>query len=113
MAREKRTACYPEKFKRDAIRLTAETGQTTKAVADRLGVHPNQITRWKRELGAADGRRPAAVRKTAEQLRIQWLEAEIARVREERDILKKAGTFFGGRRRISTTSSKSSGACTV
>ena len=90
MAREKRTACYPEKFKRDAIRLTAETGQTTKAVADRLGVHPNQITRWKRELGAADGRRPVA---PGVGPRVEREENEL---RRKRAGMMLYGAIFGG-----------------
>ena len=98
MAKRKRTARYPLRFKQEAVRLTAQPGQTTKGVAERFGIHPNQLTRWKREV-----RRTRSVRhgagKTPEQMQIQWLERELARVREERDILKKAIGFLSPRRK--------------
>lgn len=113
MQRAKRTGCYSLEFKRDAVRLASVAGQTTKGVAEALGLHPNQITRWKRELGPGKrGRLPAGL-KTPEQVRIRWLEAELARMRDERDILKKARAFFGARRRTPSASSKSNGAPTA
>ena len=103
MAKKKRTACYPLEFKQKAIRLAAQPDRTTKEVAEKLGIHPNQLTRWKRELrGMKLGR--GGREKTPEQTQIQWLERELARVREERDILKKAIGFFSPRRKKSSGS---------
>jgi transposase len=106
MARRKRTARYDVEFKREAVRLAAQAGRTTKEVAEQLGIHPNQLTKWKRDLrgtgplGRSRGRTP-------EQLQIQWLEGELARVREERDILKKAIGIFSKDPAKSSDSSKS------
>ena len=103
MAKKKRTACYPIAFKREAVRMAAQPERTTKEVAEELGIHPNQLTRWKRErrgkgpLGRGQG-------KTPEQMQIRWLERELARVREERDILKKAIGFLSPRRKRSSGS---------
>jgi transposase len=108
MQKVKCTACYPLEFKRDAIRLASEPGRTTKGVAEVLGVHPNQITRWKRDLGSAAGQRAPVGRKTPEQVRIRWLTGELDRMRDERDILKKARAFFGARRRTPSVLSKRS-----
>lgn len=103
MAKKKRTACYPLKFKQEAVRLANESGRTTKGVAEDLGIHPNQLTRWKREVrGKKAGLRGRA--KTPEQMHIEWLERELTRVREERDILKKTIGFLSPRRKRSTGS---------
>lgn len=103
MARKKRTACYPVEFKSEAVRMAGEPGRTTKGVAEELGIHPNQLTRWKRELR---GKKPVGHGrgKTPEQMQIRWLERELARVREERDILKKAIGFLSPRRKRSSGS---------
>ena len=93
MAKKKRTACYPIAFKREAVRMAAQPERTTKEVAEELGIHPNQLTRWKREL-RGKGPLGHGQGKTPEQMQIRWLERELARVREERDILKKAMAIF-------------------
>jgi transposase len=103
MTKKKRTACYPVEFKREAVRMAAQPDRMTKDVAEQLGIHPNQLTRWKREVRAkrsADCGRE----KTPGQMQIQWLERELARVREERDILKKAIGFLSPRRKRSSGS---------
>ena len=90
MGNRKRTTCYDLEFKQAAVRLATESGRTTKDVAERLGLHPNQFTKWKRDLQEVEVvRRGRGAGRTAEQPRIQWLERELARVREERDLLKK------------------------
>jgi transposase len=103
MAKRKRTACYALEFKQEAVRLAAQPERMTKEVAEQLGIHPNQLTRWKRELrGSVPLGRGRG--KTPEQMQIQWLERELARVREERDILKKAIGFLSPRRKRSSVS---------
>ncbi len=103
MAKRKRTGCYELEFKQEAVRLAAQPDRTTKEVAEKLGIHPNQLTRWKRELR---GKVPLGRgrEKTPEQMQIQWLESKLTRVREERDILKKAIGFFSPRRKRSSGS---------
>ena len=66
-------------------------GHSATSVAERLGLSgPNLLYRWKRELIGQAG-------ETAETLdgRVRELEAELRRVQQERDILKKALAIFG------------------
>ena len=91
MARKK----YTREFKREAARLAEESDRPVDELARELGIHPNTLYKWRRQFlqeGAdafpGHGKLPAA----DEELR--RLRRELARVKEERDILKKATQFF-------------------
>lgn len=89
---------YSEEFKREAVELTYSSGKQVKQVAADLGISKNVLTRWRAEakrLGdrafPGKGREPLG---TPEEEEIQRLKRELANVREERDILKKAMAIF-------------------
>ncbi|MEL6110933.1 MAG: transposase [Planctomycetota bacterium] len=68
-------------------------GHSAASVAERLGLScPNLLYRWKRQLIGEAG-------KTAESLdgRVRELEAELRRVQQERDILKRRWPFSAER----------------
>ena len=94
MAKKKRTPRYDLEFKKEAVRLAAQPDRTTKDVAEQLGVHANQLTKWKRDLREQGSSPRGRSRKSPEQTRIQWLERELVRVNQERDVLKKAIGIF-------------------
>ena len=81
---------FTKEFKEEAVQMLLD-GHSATSVAERLGLSgANLLYRWKRELIGQAG-------KTAEKLdgRVGDLEAELRRVRQERDILKKALAIFG------------------
>lgn len=81
---------FTKEFKEEAVQMLLD-GHSATSVAERLGLSgPNLLYRWKRELIGQAG-------KTAETLdgRVRELEAELRRVQQERDILKKALAIFG------------------
>jgi len=87
---------FTEEFKREAVRLLDAGDRPASEVAIDLGIRRNQLYKWKAELlrsGEAafqgPGRRPAD-----QDSEIARLKRELARVTEERDILKKAAAFF-------------------
>jgi transposase len=86
---------YTREFKIEAVRLT-ETGDKTIAdVAFDLGLHPNTLYRWRSELGVAGEEAfSGSGQMKAGDEEVRRLQREIARLRQERDILKKAVTFF-------------------
>ncbi len=93
MARERRQ--FSDEFKREAVRLAYESGRRLSDVSRELDVGPNLIRRWRRRFaGVAEGRAP-----TTEQQEIVRLQRQLSRIREERDILKKALAIFSERRR--------------
>ncbi len=84
---------YTEEFKREAVAMANQPGITLKQLGEELGVNPNQIGRWRREL--EDGKSkafPGQGRSRDEE--VTALKRELARVKKERDFLKEAAAFF-------------------
>jgi transposase-like protein len=88
-----RRARYTLEFKLEAVRLV-KAGQEASVTARVLGIPKQTLSNWVRSaekgelLGAGD--RPVS----AEQMELARLRAELARVKMERDILKKATAYF-------------------
>lgn len=83
---------YPDELKQQAVQML-EDGHSAAAIASRLGLpRTNLIYKWKERL---QERGVATENSTAAAQRIRELEAELARVLRERDILKKALAILG------------------
>jgi transposase len=86
---------FTAEFKEEAVRLVGSSGRPLAQVARELGVHENTLHKWKSAVGMAldggvsPGSGPLALAEENRRLR-----AELLRVKEERDILKKATAFF-------------------
>jgi len=84
---------YSPEFKDEAVRQIIEAGHSVSDVAARLGVSTNSLYKW-----------VAAVQPNTDSLKDdelieskrenRKLRAELRRVKEERDILKKAAGYF-------------------
>ena len=85
------TKRYTEEFKVEAVKQVTERGHAVADVAKRLGVSPHSLYQWLKVYV-----RPAAERAEAQSLGSEnrRLKAELKRVTEERDILKKAAAYF-------------------
>lgn len=81
---------YTDEFKIEAVKQVTERGYSVQEVAERLGISTKSLYDWRSQL--AKGKPPS--KSSDEQLRIAQLEAELKRVKEERDILKKAAKYF-------------------
>lgn len=90
---------FDQQFKVDAVRLVSESGRPVSEVAKELGVNRNQLDRWKRLLGkkAPQVAFPGNGNISGEKKEIEELRRELARVKEEREILKKAMAVFSRR----------------
>ena len=86
-ARSRRT--FTDEFRREAVAMVLD-GHSPGSVAERLGIAVNLLYRWKAALVKESG-----VVAESLDVRVQALEAELARVTRERDILKKALVIFG------------------
>ena len=81
---------FTEDFKTDAIKQITERGHSIADVSQRLGVSTHSLYAWiKRQAGS-----PSAAVKDDQSAEIRRLKQELARVTEERDILKKATAYF-------------------
>ena len=89
MARRK----FNREFKLSAVNLVSQQGYSIAEAARSLGVDPNSLRDWISKLGK-DGSAPAPSGEGAVQAELRRLRAENARLLMERDILKKAATFF-------------------
>jgi len=94
MSKEKGTrAAYTLEFKLEAVRLV-QGGQAKSVTARILGVPEPTLGNWVRLAGqgklAGAGAKPVS----PEQMELARLRAELARVKMERDILKKATAYF-------------------
>jgi transposase-like protein len=89
----KHRARYTLEFKLEAVRLV-NAGQETSVTARILGIPKQTLSNWVR-LAAKDELKGAGDRPVnAEQMELARLRAELARVKMERDILKKATAYF-------------------
>lgn len=86
---------FSREFKLEAVRLVKERGVAMAQAARDLDVHENVLRKWVREL-AGDPRHafPGKGVMKPEAAEIERLKKEVAKLRMERDILKKAAAFF-------------------
>jgi transposase len=82
---------YTDEFKIEAVRQVTEQGHRVAEVAERLGVTAFSLYAWKRQFGKGEVVRRVEQDQSAE---VRRLKAELRRVTEERDILKKAAAYF-------------------
>lgn len=82
---------YTEEFKIEAVKQVKERGYPTIQVAERLGLSPDTLYRWMR---AASKPQTELAQERSLGEEVRQLKAELKRVTEERDILKKAAAYF-------------------
>jgi transposase len=86
---------FPREFKVEAVRLIKDRGVSYAQAAEDLGVHPTQLRDWVKKL-ADDPQHafPGNGQMKPEQQEIAQLKREVAKLKAERDILKKAAAYF-------------------
>lgn len=82
---------YSEEFKAEAAKQVVDQGRSVREVSTRLGVSIDSLYAWVREQRKVPATRQVDASLAAENRRLQ---AELKRVTEERDILKKAAAYF-------------------
>ena len=108
--RVKRT--FTAQFKEEALAMLSGQGLSVAEAARRLGVHQNLLRKWRNMAQVAGPMafqglaQPSAIEEENRQLR-----EENARLRMERDILKKATVFFAKESRRDSPSSSSIETC--
>lgn len=86
---------HTSEFKREAARLAEESDRPVDELARELGIHPNTSYKWRRQfLQDGEDAFPGHGKLTPADEEIRRLRRELARVKEERDISKKATQFF-------------------
>lgn len=93
--REKRAQNYPESYKKEAVKLSEQTERTLSQVARELGIGNSTLHKWRNRYGQK-GQEQEVVIQSKESLEkeIKRLLKENEVLKMEREILKKAATFF-------------------
>ena len=91
----RKTWRYTNEFKAKAVQLTYLDGVQIKQVAETLDIHPFMLSRWRKEYRegkiVADKReKVTSIKKEKQKLdKVRALEKEVARLKQENDLLKK------------------------
>ena len=88
---------FSEEFRREAVRLASDPKRSVKDVSAELGVSVTTLRNWLRTVPLEKPTTAGRVLSLEEQVR--RLTRENERLREEREILKKATAFFARERR--------------
>ena len=89
---DKRTK-YTKEFKLEAVRMLEAGEKNGRQIERDLGIGSGQVYRWRKELQAA-GERAFPGNGTPRDEELVRLRKEVATLREERDILRKAVAIF-------------------
>lgn len=88
----KRRKFSPE-FKREAVKLTLQPGVCCSQITLEIGVTPNLLSRWKREVEATNDKAFQGSGNPRDE-EVARLKRELARVTKERDFLREAPAYF-------------------
>jgi len=86
---------FSREFQLEAVKLVKERGMSAAQAARNLDVHENVLRKWVRE-AAVDPQQafPGQSVMKPEQAELERLRKENAKLRMERDLLKKAAAYF-------------------
>ncbi len=86
---------FTAEFKREAVKLALQPGATVTRIAQDLGLHPNMLRKWIKQFSSGKWEaKPGVPLKGEQQAELDRLRRELAKVKTERDILKKAMAYF-------------------
>ena len=83
---------YPEEFRREAVQML-RAGRTPRERAESLGVSEQTLRNWRRQDQVDRHERDDGLT-TDEREELRRLRRENARLKQERDLLKRAAAFF-------------------
>ena len=93
MAKKKRRK-YTDEFKREAVRLSETRGERTiRDVAESLGIAENLLHSWRSKYADVQEEVRRERGETPEE-ELKRLRREVAQLKRDREILKKAAAFF-------------------
>ena len=87
---------YTSEFKASAVKLATESGQSVAQIARDLGVNDNTLHTWINNSLKPNKSNNGNMSKTSECHfeEVKQLKKELALVKQERDLLKKAAAYF-------------------
>jgi transposase len=83
---------FTPEFKRDAVELVRTTGRPIAQIAAELGIYDSTLGNWVKQAQIDRGEREGLT--SDERAQLRQLQAENARLRMERDLLKRTVAFW-------------------
>lgn len=98
MEGSKERKVYDRQFKLDALNMVTQGGRKVREVARELGIDPNTLYHWKRELETEGvSAFPGKGNLSDQEAEIRELRRKLKEAEEDREILKKALGYFSRR----------------
>lgn len=86
---------FTREFKQEAVHLVTQRGVSVAQASRDLGLNPNVLRKWVREQRTDPANAfPGEGQQQPEQAELTRLRREVAKLKLERDILKKAAAYF-------------------
>ena len=95
MEKSQKKRQYTIEFKLDAVRLVLNEGYSVAKAAERLGISPNNLYKWKEQY--EEGRLVPGMKQaqpTPQEAEMRRLREENRQLKLEAEILKKASAYF-------------------
>jgi len=95
MTRKKKRTTYTKEFKLEAVRMVQQDTRSVVEIAEDLGILPNMLHRWVRELRVEteEAFRGQGNRSSVEEENRQ-LKKRIRQLEQEKQVLEKASAYF-------------------
>jgi transposase len=91
----RKRSTYTAEFKLQAVRMITDQKLSVAEVARQLDIGENLLRNWKKAFEAQGSNAfPGQGNLSADQQEVHRLRAEVARLKAERDLLKKAAAYF-------------------
>jgi len=91
----RKRSTFSREFKLEAVRQLETSGKPGSELARELGIRRNLLYKWQDQLASKGSDAfPGKGKRTEKDDEIAKLKRELERVKEERDILKKAAAYF-------------------
>ncbi len=95
MSKQKRARrIHTREFKAETVKLVRDGGRSVGQVSQELDLADSLIRNWLKQAEVDDGTGPVGALTTAEKAELSQLRREVKVLRMEREILKRAATFF-------------------
>ena len=85
---------FTPEFKRQAVQLLNAGQRPAAEIARELGIARNRLYNWQKEVASHGGAFPGSGHQAEPAAELAQVKRDLARVTEERDILKKAARYF-------------------
>lgn len=83
---------YPPEFRREAVELFRSSDKSLRVIAEELGISIESLRSWNKQFEVDVGEREGLSSEEREELK--RLRKENLRLKQEREILKRAAAFF-------------------